>query len=377
MKGIGTCPVNFARDGCNMSQSKHCLTPCGIFTCRYTPDPAAHSTCTLLDIPSLNYIRLPNIPYYKWLNHSSRMFAMCVNNTVYVIYNLSYYMSRISGGGLAGPSSRTEHIKRICMFSIHLGKPTGWCRCAPISKALVKKAVDIVDTCTIGTRIYVLLRVNKPHCNKVKHEYHIDLSCYPKVEYEYHISCYDTISNRWSYPSQPPKTFKFRDPILVAVGPDILILCARKDYQCAKYSTVEDQWTAYPSTPSPAMYSQDNMIYLASAQWTAFPPTSSVDASLLGGLMHLGLNAGVHLVWGQGRFRKLDFYGVSSTSLTLLRSTWIPATLYFDYCMCSSSLETFGTFVDCQVINEHGNIVTERSTTLLGELCLEECTLNQ
>ena len=309
VKGIGTCPVNFVRDGCNMSRSKHCLTPYGIFSCEYPPRPAAHATCTLLDIPSLNYIRLPDIPYYTSLQRDIRLFAMCVNNTVYVIYHLSYHVS----------AYRNVIKRRLCMFSLHLGKPTDWCQCTPMSKALVKKAVGyeaIKDTCVIGTRIYVLLLVDKPH--------------WFTVEYEYHLSCYDTINNEWSYPSQPPKTFKFDNPRLVAVGPDVLVVSARLDYQCAKYSTVWDQWTAYPSIPPPAISPTYNGIYLKSVQWTAFPPTSSVDTSLLCGLLHSDSNVAVHLVWSFGS--KLDFYCVSSSSLTPLRSILIPLALNCCYC---------------------------------------------
>ena len=230
VKEISSCPV-FTQGFWNCKAL--CPTPYGIFSCGI---PGEHIKCTLIDIPSLNNIHLPDIDLENAYQRCIMMalFVVCVNNTVYVIYCLQTIK----------PHSDVK--RHIGMRYLCLWNPTNWCSCAPVPKAITKKAYLIAYACAIGTRIYVLLSSFKEKSRGGK----------------YHLSCYDTTNNTWSDPSQPPGEVElgYRYCRIIVSDSDILMYC--KYSACAKYSTVEDQWTFFPRSSLVAIPLRDSLSYL-------------------------------------------------------------------------------------------------------------------
>ena len=171
--------------------SVHCLTHYGIFSC-------VGSMCILLDIPSLNYIRLPDLPGDVGIV----MKVLCVNTAVYA----------------TGRNS--------IMMYLHLQNPTQWNPC-PAVFYKAPRLYPLNDACVIGTRIYVF--------------YSIQYKTNVKM-----MSSYDTTNNTWSIKSPFPAHLAARIAgnfvRAVAADRDIVIYCPSVNVW-VKYSTVSKQWT--------------------------------------------------------------------------------------------------------------------------------------
>ena len=173
-----------------MGASVHCLTPCGILSC-------GESMCILLDIPSLNYIRLPDLP--GDVGAVKKVLCMTMNTTVYAIT-----------------------MNGIMMY-LDLQNPTQWNPCPAVSSE-VPFVCHMNDACVIGFRIYVFYTTQ----DKLM------------------MSIFAITNNTWIDKSPFPARLEGRiaDNIVraVAADRDIVIFCPNVDFW-AKYSTISKQWT--------------------------------------------------------------------------------------------------------------------------------------
>ena len=169
-----------------MSASVHCLTPCGILSC-------GDSMCILLDIPSLNCIRLPDLPG----DVGTVMKVLCVNTAVYAIGRNSV------------------------MMYLHLQNPTQWNPCPAVSSQ-VPCSYSMNDACVIGTTVYVFYSTN------------VNM-----------MSSYDTTNNTWidksKFPAELSRHIAKFSVGAVAADRDIVIYCPKRNVW-VKYSTVSKQW---------------------------------------------------------------------------------------------------------------------------------------
>ena len=264
VKEVGAHPWIFSADSSN---GEHCLTPYGSFSCGSLTF-SQHRACVLLDLPSLNYICLPDIPDIP----ARVVNCLCVNNTLYVIYDCTHPRPR--------------------MMYLNLSKPTKWKHCAPIPQPMPKVFCFNYYACVIGTKIYVILCQRGGVFNNFLSN---DLLFY-----------YDTTNNTWSYLSHSPwiSPYPLLDGKVVAVDSDMLILNV-SCRGCEKYSTVNGECTTMPFHSSVALRPSDSLFYL--------------DSTLV--------------VYYNGEDEKiLDCYHVSGTSITLMRSLRIPLLMDCKYC---------------------------------------------
>ena len=209
------------RISADCSNSEHCLTPYGIFSCGCLTS-SQHRACVLLDLPSLNYICLPDICDARaW-----GVKCLCVNNTVYVIYN---------------------YKRHICMMYLNLSKPTKWKHCAPFTQPNFT-SLFFHSACVIGTKIYMFLYEQTEVSDSMN-------------PYDF-MRHYDTTNNTWNCCSRTP-WICLNNVKVVAADSDILILnLAYRN--CEKYSTVNGEWTTIPPHSSVVLPPYDRPFYLDS-----------------------------------------------------------------------------------------------------------------
>ena len=156
----------------------YCYTPYGMFACGHWDTKQSDILkCLLFDIPSLNYIHLPDFPVPV-----RKVRVVCVNYKVHILY-------------IDANTCRTRYLD--------IENPAQWSRCAPRPNACSLPVV-----CSIGAKIYCL-----------------DMT--PCSRYITALHCYDTRDGTWTKCQQPPELSQFysaHTPNVVATDSDILVL---------------------------------------------------------------------------------------------------------------------------------------------------------
>ena len=193
IKEIGLLPDAFVG-----SHPARCSTPYGMFSAGGGFNKYEGSvTCAFLDIPSLAYLRLPDLPIPM-----SDAGAVIINDTVYVL------------GGCRTPNF---------MYRINL-QTLKWSRCANLPQRFYHPTV-----CTIGTIIYVF-----------------------RAGILFELLTYSTVHDVWSSQKGFPIRY-LMDTIsgAIPVGSDIYVLTTSvQESRCVCYDTYLKQWTELAEFPA-------------------------------------------------------------------------------------------------------------------------------
>ena len=195
IKEIGSLPGIFAGD-----YPARCSTPYGMFSGGFSVCEGS-VICTLLDVPSMAYLRLPDLPVAAYSAG-----ATFVNDKVYVL----------------GGYHTTNLMHRLDLQTLQ------WSRCANLSLPQPSDwAVAVV--CSIGTMIYVRGRIF------------------------FELLTYSTTNDVWSVENVLPPCLKYKAENTVAVptGSDIYFFTPSIHLnRCARYDTNLKQWMELAAFPA-------------------------------------------------------------------------------------------------------------------------------
>ena len=182
VEDLGTLPRIF-----HAACPARCLTPYGIFSGGGQYDKS--DTCALLDIQSMNYVRLPdfNIPL-------SHLRAVFVNGKIYVL-------------------GKYDRLNKLYCLDLTAYR---WTSCTVVQLS------EVLYVCGIQTKLYV---VNGRSGT---------------------LDQYDTDCDKWHFKRTPPDGVITWNLAATAVDEDIYIVGGSKGC-CVKYSSAKDQWTTLAS----------------------------------------------------------------------------------------------------------------------------------